>query len=73
MFLVKQAEEAVAPTGLPSPLPPQSSAGPPGASISLCSEVPGPSCQGRFRGGRDAISMPCSEEDRSLLAGEWPS
>lgn len=56
--------------GPPRPLLPRSSEGPPGASISLCSEVPGPSCQGRFRGGRDAMSMPWREEERSLLAGE---
>lgn len=52
---------------LPLPL---SSGGPPGASISLWSEVPGPSCQGRLRGGSEAMSMPWSEEARSLLAGE---
>lgn len=55
---------------LPLPL---SSGGPPGASISLWSEVPGPSCQGRLRGGNEAMSMPWSEEERSRLAGECPS
>lgn len=50
-----------------------SSGGPPGASISLWSEVPGPSCQGRLRGGSEAMSMPWSEEERSLLAEECPS
>lgn len=55
------------------PLLPRSSEGPPWASISLCSDVPDPSCQGRFRGGREAMSMPWREEERSLLAGEWPS
>lgn len=50
----------------PSPAP--LSSGPaPGESMS---PVPGPSCHGRLRGGSEAISMPCREEERSLLAGE---
>lgn len=54
----------VTPVLLPAPL----SSGPvPGESMS---PVPGPSCHGRLRGGNEAISIPCSDEERSLLAGE---
>lgn len=44
-----------------------------GGSSSRRSPVPGPSCHGRFLGGRDAMSMPCIDEGRSRPAEEAPS
>lgn len=44
-----------------------------GGSSSRRSPVPGPSCHGRFLGGREAMSMPCIDEGRSRPPEDEPS